>query len=146
MVVRDGVVQVAAGGRAAAAGGRAGGGAGDDEVLQPPGRFVTELFSAVVAAAAGQRGEGDGEIAGAGRSAGRPGLSWWPVAGAAAVRAAVAGAAVAGAAVAGAAVAGAASPGLLGWLRKRRARRAGMRPCAMAWPVWVMVRLQLVLG
>ena len=106
MVKSDGVVQVAAGGRAAAAGGRAGGGAGPDQVLQPLPGLVAELLGAVVAAVAGQRRDGDGEIAGAGRSAGRPGPFGWPVAGAAVVGAAVAGAAVAGAAVVGAAVVG----------------------------------------
>src|SRR5450631_4394401 len=77
VVVGDGVVQVAAGGRAAAAGGRAGGGAGPDQVLQPLSGLVAELLGAVVAAVAGQRGDADGEIAGAGRSAGRPGPSGW---------------------------------------------------------------------
>src|ERR1700760_74533 len=64
LIVGSGVVQVAAGGSTLAAGGRAGGGPGLDEVLEGAAGLVARFFVPVVAAAAGQRGEGHGEAAG----------------------------------------------------------------------------------
>ena len=64
LVVGGCVVQVAADRGLLAAGSTAGGRAGGDEVLQTPTWLVTRLLVAVVAGAAGQRVDGEGEAPG----------------------------------------------------------------------------------
>ena len=64
LVVGSGVVQVAAGGGPGAAGRRTGGGAGPDQVLEFAAGLVARLLVAMVAVAAGDRGDGQAQAAG----------------------------------------------------------------------------------